>query len=201
MGKKITRSFINTERLILRNFEINDKDLSALFSILSDVEVNKYLPWYPLKNIEEAVEFYKERILPIYEKHKGYYFAVCLKEDNVPIGYVTVSADESHDFGYALKKEYWNQGIGTEAAQAVIKFLKDNNYSYITATHDINNISSGRVLQKLGMTYAYSYKELWQPKNKWITFRMYQMNFDQEQTRVYKGYWNKYPTHFIEEFE
>ena len=38
---------IETERLILRKF--TEEDLNALFLILKDEEVNKFLPWYPVK--------------------------------------------------------------------------------------------------------------------------------------------------------
>ena len=47
------------------------------------------------------------------------------------------------------------------------------------------------------MQYKYSYKELWQPKNYEVTFRMYQLNFDGI-ARTYMEYWDKYP-HFIED--
>lgn len=47
------------------------------------------------------------------------------------------------------------------------------------------------------MQYKYSYKELWQPKNYEVTFRMYQLNFDGID-RTYMEYWDKYP-HFIED--
>ena len=77
--------------------------------------------------------------------------------------------------------------------------IRNAGYPYITATHDINNPRSGEVMKKLGMKYCYSYIEPWMPKNKTVTFRMYQLNFDHEQDRVYKGYWDKYATHFIEE--
>ena len=48
-----------TKRLILRKF--TDKDMKALFLILKDEDVNKFLPWYPLKNLEETRKFYEER--------------------------------------------------------------------------------------------------------------------------------------------
>src|SRR5699024_5501593 len=98
---------IETKRLILRHFKINETDIQALFSIFSDETVNKYLPWYPLKTKNQAIEFYHERILPNYEEEKGYYFAICLKENNTPIGYVTVSGEDSHDFGYGLMQAFW----------------------------------------------------------------------------------------------
>ena len=53
-------------------------------------------------------------------------------------------------------------------------------------------------MKALGMNYMYSYEELWQPKNFLVTFRMYQLNFDNNYEFVYKEYWNKYKNHFIE---
>ncbi|MGM0125653.1 hypothetical protein IGI37_003052 [Enterococcus sp. AZ194] len=190
---------IETKRLILRNFSDSQEDITALFVLLSDKKVNQYLPWHPVETKEQAKAFYQKRIRPNYEKDLGYHLAICLKEDNTPIGYVGVSREEGHDFGYGLRKEFLGQGLVTEASAAVLEFLKSTDVPFITATHDINNVGSGKVMQKIGLDYKYSYKELWQPKNIMVTFRMYQMNFDQEQTRVYMGYWERYPEHFVEE--
>lgn len=185
-------SAIETERLILRKFA--EKDVDAFFEILSDKEVNKFLPMFPLKDIEEAKKHLQERYLMA----DGYHYAICLKVDNVPIGFINVSDNESYDFGYGLKKEFWNKGIVTEASKAVIEQLKKDGMPYITATHDVKNPRSGAVMKKIGMTYQYSYEEQWQPKDILVTFRMYQLNFDDQKDRVYKEYWNKYPVHFIE---
>jgi len=184
---------IETERLILRKFKNDTSDLQALYEILSDIEVNKYLPWWPVQSLAENKIFYEERIL----KSK-YFFAICLKTDDLPIGYIDVSEDSAHDFGYGLSRKYWNQGIATEAATGMIQYLKNEGVPYITATHDRENIGSGKVMQKLGMYYEYSYEELWQPKNYLVTFRMYQLNFQADNNFVYQAYWDKYSNHFIE---
>lgn len=76
---------LETNRLILRKF--NDNDLNALYEILSNKEVNQFLPWFPLKNLDEAKIFYQERYVFIYQKEQGYVYAICLKENNLPIGY------------------------------------------------------------------------------------------------------------------
>lgn len=101
-----------------------------------------------------------------------------LKENNLPIDYVNIDLDDSHDLGYGLKKEYWHQGIVSEAVEAVIQQAKKDNLCYLTATHDIKNIHSGNVMKKVGMHYCYSYKEQWMPKNRPVIFRMYQINLD-----------------------
>ncbi len=181
-----------TERLILRNFQEND--LEAIFKIFSDEKINTFLPWFPLKTLQEAKEFYEKN----YMNSKGYKYAICLKEENVPIGYIHVSQEESHDFGYGLLEEYWRKGIVSEASRAILEQLKKDGIPFITATHDMNNPHSGYVMKAIGMKYQYTYQELWQPKNKLVYFRMYQLSFVENQN-VYKKYWDMYSTHFIEE--
>lgn len=187
---------LETKRLILRKFTEND--LSALFAIYSDKEVNTFLPWFPLKSIEEARKFFEENYITIYTQSCGYGYAICLKDDNIPIGYVNISNDDSHDLGYGLLKKFWHKKIVSEAVFAVIEQAKRDQVLYLTATHDINNVRSGNVMKAVGMCYQYSYKELWMPRNIPVIFRMYQINLDGNKERVYKKYWDKYPEHFIE---
>lgn len=182
---------LETERLILRKF--TEEDTEALYLLLKDKEVNLFLPWFPLKNMEEAKDFYEKRFA-----NKEYYFAICLKKDNYPIGYVKADMDDSHDFGYALRKEFWHRGIVTEASKVLIEQLKKDGIPYITATHDKNNPRSGGVMRQVGMKYRYSYEEQWQPKDFLVTFRMYQLNFDEQDDTVYQKYWNLYDTHYVE---
>lgn len=182
---------IETNRLILRKFEEND--MEAIYFLFSDKEVNTFLPWYPVKDRNEAENFFERRL-----KGRRYCFAICLKDDDYPIGYIHAEEDDSHDFGYALRREYWHRGIVSEAGNAVIELLKEEGIPYITATHDRNNPGSGAVMKRIGMKYGYSYKEQWQPKNVPVIFRMYQLNLDGQKMRVYQKYWNLYDEHFIE---
>ncbi len=187
---------LETARLILRKF--TEADIEALYLLLRDEEVNKFLPWYPMKNIEETKKFYEERYAAKYAQPQAYAYAICLKSNNDSIGYINIEMEESHDFGYGLHKEFWHKGIVTEAGEILIQQVKRDGISYITATHDVNNPHSGRVMQKLGMKYCYSYEEHWQPKNFPVVFRMYQLNFNEDDTFVYKKYWNMYHNHFVE---
>lgn len=47
---------LETPRLILRKF--TEADLAALYAIYRDEEVNTYLPWFPVKSMEEAKRFW-----------------------------------------------------------------------------------------------------------------------------------------------
>ena len=187
---------LSTRRLTLRKF--TEHDIDALYEIYSDREVNRFLPWFPLTSIEEARTLYLERYAAEYRKPSGYAYAICLKSDNIPIGYLHLSADEPHDLGYGLSKAFWHQGIVSEAALALITQAKQDGLPYITATHDRENPRSGGVMKNLGMTYQYSYEELWQPKQISVVFRLYQLNLDGSDRPAYSGYRDASAVHFTE---
>lgn len=188
---------LETKRLILRKF--TEDDVEALYRIYSDREVNRFLPWFPVKNLEEARVCFEERYAAKYACPRAYAYAICLKKDNYPIGFVKVEVEEPYDLGYGLKKEFWHQGIVTEAGRAVIAQAERDGFPYVTATHDRNNPRSGGVMQNLGMKYQYSYEEQWQPKDIPVIFRLYQLNLNHRDARVYGKYWDSSAVHFVEE--
>ena len=141
---------LETPRLTLRKFR--PEDLEALFQLLHDKEVNRFLPWFPVETLEEAQAFYRERI-----QGQRYFFAICLKGEDRPMGYVKAEDGNSYDFGYALGREHWHQGLTTEAARALVGYLRQEGIPFITATHDRENPRSGGVMRQLGMRYCYSY--------------------------------------------
>ena len=188
---------IETERLLLRRFR--PEDIPALFSIYGDREVNTYLPWRPLASCQEAERLFENEYAAAYREPRGYRYAVCLKADDIPIGYVHVDPEGARDLGYALSRAFWHQGIAVEAARAAAAQAKQDGLPFITATHDVNNPRSGSVMRALGMRYQYTYEEQWQPKDIPVTFRLYQLNLDGNETRVYWKYWERYAVHNIED--
>ena len=48
----------------------------------------------PVKDLNETEDFFEKRL-----KDKRYCFAICLKDDDYPVGYVHAEDDGSHDFG------------------------------------------------------------------------------------------------------
>jgi len=66
----------------------------------------------------------------------------------------------------------------TEAVGALIARLKADGFRYATATHDVLNPASGRVMQKCGMRYVRTYPEFWQPKGIWVNFNLYRIDLN-----------------------
>ncbi len=188
---------LETERLLLRKF--TDRDIDDMLLLYGDEDVNKFLPWFPLRTREEVIRYLHNVIYPVYKKDIAYTYAITQKQDDRVIGYVHVNdIGDSNDIGYALRREFWHRGITSEAAAAVIAQMRKNGLPYVTATHDVNNPYSGEVMKKIGMTYRYSYEEQWQPKGILVTFRMYQLNLDGKDERIYRKYWDKYDVHYVE---
>ena len=75
-------------------------------------------------------------------------------------------------WGIALRRSFGTKGL-YRSLSGSNRYAETNKFPYITATHDVNNPRSGKVMQAIGMKYQYSYEEYWQPKLYLVTFRMY----------------------------
>lgn len=186
---------LQTRRLLLRRF--TRLDIPAIYAILGDEEVTRFVPWR-LESMEQAEKYYREHYEKLYNQRSGCAYAVCLKETGEVIGYVHCPMKPPYDFGYGYKKECWGQGYASEAARAVIAWLKETGQPYITATHDVENPHSGWVMRAAGMKYQYTYHEFLVADGQWVWFRLYQLNLNGEHP-TYMGYWERYPEHKIEE--
>ena len=171
---------LETERLILRKF--TEKDCGDLFRILSDKEVNRFLPWFPHASAAETEAFMHDSIFRDYGKRTAYRYAVEKKDPRCVIGYLSLlGIDETErcgDIGYGLLREYWGKGIMTEAVAALLAQLKTDGFRYVTATHDVNNPASGCVMRKCGMRFVRTYEEMWQPKNFLVEFALYRIDLN-----------------------
>ncbi len=183
---------LETERLILRKFQ--EDDLNAFLEIVSDENVTRYLPWNTITEAEEAMKFLESKFLQTYKNKEEYRYAICLRKDNKPIGFIGIFHWEDCSFGYGLKSPYWNQGIATEAAHRFVEKIRANGYSFLTAIFDVNNPASGKIMEHIGMKYKYSFIT----KGEAILFRLYQINFNEKDDNVYMGYWENAEKAYIE---
>jgi len=70
--------------------------------------------------------------------------------------------------GYCLNKQFWGQGIGTEAARALLTFgFSKLGLHRIFATVDPANIASSNILQKIGMLHEGHFRDHKFVRGKW----------------------------------
>lgn len=147
---------IETRRLILRQFTLNDAE-PMYRNWASDGEVTRYLTWTPHESVEETKSLLKEWI-DDYKKPEKYEWCIELKEIGEPIGSIGVVGIREKigamEIGYCISEAYWNQGITSEAFEAVIAYLtKEVGARRIESRHDTRNPYSGKVMEKCGLKY------------------------------------------------
>lgn len=147
---------IETERIILRRFE--REDYREMFeNWASDLEVTKYLTWPAHKNHYVTQDILKNWTENYF--HNDYYqWAIYIKEDNIVIGSISImNIDEINsncEVGYCIGKKYWNKGLTTEAFNAILKIgFEKIGFERIYARHNVENIASGKVMEKCGLMY------------------------------------------------
>lgn len=147
---------IETERLILRRFTLDDaKDMYNNWA--SDDEVTKYVTWSTHESVDTSTVIISNYILD-YTEDDFYEWAIELKETKEVIGSICLH-DIDNDFmrceiGYIISRKHWYKGIAKEAGEQLINLAFNKiGFVRVSGLHDLDNISSGKVLKKLGMTH------------------------------------------------
>lgn len=146
---------LTTRRLILRPFVLPDApDVQRLAGdwAIADTTLNVPHP-YQDGMAEEWISTHQPR----YDAGELVSFAITLQEtaDLVgAIGLVVSKRFQRAELGYWVGRPYWNRGYCTEAGLAVLEYAFTTlRLHRVNASHLARNPASGRVMQKLGMTY------------------------------------------------
>jgi RimJ/RimL family protein N-acetyltransferase len=146
-------TILQTPRLVLREFTPGDAD--ALAQVLSDPETMRYYPApYDRAGIEQWIERNRRR----YHDDDVGLWAMELKETHELIGdcgiiLQQVDGERLYEIGYHLRRDFWGQGLATEAAAA----CRDWAFGNLKTTRVISlirpeNQPSRRVAERVGMT-------------------------------------------------
>lgn len=147
---------METERLILRKFTIEDVD-AAFKNWTSDEEVTKYLTWLPHEN-KEVTKSILSSWIEAYSRPDFYQWAIEMKESHEQIGTISVvrikEEIDTAAIGYCIGKAYWKKGYTSESFKEIIPFLfEEVGVNRIEAIHDVENANSGKVMKKCGLQY------------------------------------------------
>lgn len=170
------RITLETKRLILRPFEINDAE-SMFNNWAKDYEVTKYLTWCPHQSIDETAIIIN-KFIERANSANLYSFGIVVKEENKLIGSIDIVGfeDEIPVIGYCMSKAYWNKGIMTEACQKIVDFLFSIGYNKIRIDAVKENIGSNRVIQKCGGVLFNTEEEYFKQKDQTFTVNHYYIN-------------------------
>jgi RimJ/RimL family protein N-acetyltransferase len=139
------------QRLRLRRPRL--ADAAAIFEIASDPEVARYADWPMRTTLESVTESLRRRED---EWHAGseFYWVLTLPHDDRAIGGIGCRVSgHAAEFGFLINRRFWRNGYATEASRAVVEWLFSlPNVWRLSATCDVDNRASARVLEKAGLT-------------------------------------------------
>jgi [ribosomal protein S5]-alanine N-acetyltransferase len=148
-------SLIETERLALRRLTMDDLD--ALAAIYRDPDVRRYFPEGTLTYEQTKEEL--EWIIDVYYGEYGVgLWATTHKETGEFIGRCgllpwTIDGRSEVEVAYLLARRYWGQGLGTEAARAILAYgFEELQLSRLICLVDPANAASVNVAVKIGMS-------------------------------------------------
>ncbi len=187
--KNIGTQVLETERLILRPFVVNDAQ--AMFDNWAKSEhATRYVTWDPYTDAKEAVDRF-EKMQKEYAEKDIYDWAIVLKESNTLIGEISfvgmTPCRKTGELGYIIGENWWGKGYMTEAVGAVMAFgFTKLGLHRIQACHDVRNPASGRVMEKLGMTHEGTFRDYRLIKGDLVTVDYYAIledEFHPDQTK------------------
>jgi RimJ/RimL family protein N-acetyltransferase len=151
---KLMKIVIETPRLILREFTMEDADL--IYQLNKDPQVTKYTG-DPVKDVEHGASILRDTIIPQYALYNHGRWAVHTKHDHGVIGWCGLKARperEEIDLGYRFLQSSWGKGYATEAAYASLRYGFDTLFlPRIVGRAMPANRASIRVLEKCGMRF------------------------------------------------
>lgn len=146
---------IQTDRLLLRAF--GPADVPSVQQLASDRSIAASTLSIPHPYKEHMARDWIRSLPEKYAAGELVNFAITHRRESHLIGAMGLKLKMEHkrgELGYWIGKPYWNQGYGTEAAQAVIRFgFQELNLNKIYARTFKRNEASERVLQKAGLKY------------------------------------------------
>ena len=145
---------IETERLLLREITLNDKE--EMFQLYSNPDVLKYTGEAPVASIEAMEEAIKTR-MNNYKKCGYGRWATILKSGNEFVGWAGLAylpEFDEIDIGYRFFPQYWGLGIATEASETILEYgFNHLGLKKIVAIAMEENRASIRVMEKIGMKF------------------------------------------------
>lgn len=149
-------NIIETERLILRKFIVNDA--AFILELLNSEGWLRYIGDRNVKTQEDAENYITNKFLPGYAINGFGMYLVQLKSDLTPIGtcgLIKRDSLEDIDIGFAFLPDYMRKGYAFEAAQATMQYavhtLKIDRLLAITTP---DNVASIKLVEKIGLHFV-----------------------------------------------
>lgn len=157
--------FLETERLVLRQF--TDDDVDELLALDLDPLVRRFVEDGEPVNREEAADTVRH-FRAYYERGDVYGFWVAEeKATGKFLGWfhfrpLPDAPTDEPELGYRLVADAWNKGYGTEGSRALIDMgFRTPHVQRVVAQTMAVHLASRRVMEKAGMRLVRSFPTVW----------------------------------------
>jgi RimJ/RimL family protein N-acetyltransferase len=162
---------IHGDAIVLR--ELSPADAAAAFVWAGDRRFFEYMTVEPVASVEEEAALLREweaeaRLVP----RRQYRLGIVERDTSTLVGIVRLGIvnpeQREADLGYGLRHDRWGRGITVVAAGLLLDVaFADLGLHRVFAYHDPANRASGRVMEKLGMTYEGTLRENMLGRDGW----------------------------------
>lgn len=146
---------IETERLVLRKFTIDDA--AFMLEMLNTPTWLRFIGDRNVKTLEEAEQYLLNGNFRSYHEFGFGFYVVVIKETQKSIGICGIMKREGLedvDIGFAFFQQFMGKGYGYESACATLNYaLNDLKIKRIVAIVDPENTVSITLLKKIGMQF------------------------------------------------
>jgi RimJ/RimL family protein N-acetyltransferase len=158
--------FLETERLVLREF--TKEDVDNLVALDADPDVMRYINGGRPTSREEIEQVFLPHLLGYHERSAGLgFWAVEEKSTGEFLGWFHLRPGDGHgdddpELGYRLRRSTWGMGFATEGSQALIDYAFTRlGARRVLAETMVVNTASRRVMEKAGMHLARTFHADW----------------------------------------
>ncbi len=135
---------IETKRLIIRNFEMKDKEDLGEYMLQRVHEEFEGYPDFSMEKLDNEIT---------YRSGSDEFFAIELKEEHKVIGNIYLGKRDfnAKELGYVLNRKYQSKGYGSEAAKAAVKWAFSQGVHRVFAETTSLNPASWKTMEKIGL--------------------------------------------------
>jgi RimJ/RimL family protein N-acetyltransferase len=158
--------FLETERLVLRQFTLDDVD--NLVELDSDPGVMHFITGGRATPREEIENDLLPWFLHYYERGGRYgFWAAIEKSTGKFLGWFHFRPEDGHpsdepELGYRLRRSAWGRGYATEGSRALIrKGFTELGVARVVANAMAVHTASRRVMEKTGLTLVRTFHQEW----------------------------------------
>jgi RimJ/RimL family protein N-acetyltransferase len=158
--------FLETERMVLRRFTMDDADL--LLELHNDPDVMAYISPGVEVTRDEIVNETLPVFLSYYDRCTGYgFWAAIERATGQFLGWFHFRPHDGADplepeLGYRLHRVAWGHGFGTEGSQALIDHgFEMLGVERVVAETMVVNTASRRIMEKVGMRDVRTFHADW----------------------------------------